>query len=317
MNKRLTLQQVEIVKELYRSGFTPLEIKEKMNFSYHQPIFNVLKKIPDYIPYRNGRNSSRKYHFNERYFDIIDSEEKAYFLGFICADGSLDLKHKRLRIALQKQDHEILEKIISSIGSNREVIYYTKQSNFSYGRREFQMCYVDFCSEIMINSLANKGLNNRKSDTLNSGILTFVPDNLIRHFLRGYFDGDGNIMFGRKYLSGIKYNINICGNLEFLENTFGKYFPTSNKYYKDKISKQCWVYKISSKERVVLFLKYLYDNSSFYLQRKYNIYLIACGHLKPIELLETRNLIIIDDIDGQSAAEPLYEEGSETIETLI
>ena len=120
--------------------------------------------------------------------------------------------------------------------------------------------------------LLKMGLGGKKTYTLNSSILNHVPKYLIRDFLRGYFDGDGNVFFGKKYQSGIKYNINVCGNEEFLLNTFQKYFPTSNKLYKDKYSKQCWVWKISSKEKVLNFLHYLYYNSSIFLSRKYLAY---------------------------------------------
>ena len=92
----------------------------------------------------------------------------------------------------------------------------------------------------------------------------------MRDFLRGYFDGDGNVFFGRRYDSGYKYNINICGNEDFLLKSFQVYFPSSNKLYKDLYSKQCYVWKISQRDKVKDFMYYLYYNSSISLQRKYN-----------------------------------------------
>ena len=56
-------------------------------------------------------------------------------------------------------------------------------------------------------------------------------------------------------------------------------------FYKN--SKQCWTWNVTSKERVINFLSYLYKDSSIYLDRKYNIYKLSCAHVKPIELLET------------------------------
>ena len=91
--------------------------------------------------------------------------------------------------------------------------------------------------------------NNSEIYTLNSDILKFIPKYLIKDFLRGYFDGDGNVMFGKKYTSGIKYNINICGNEEFLLNTYQIFFPSTNKMYFDKKSKQTFIWKISSKNK--------------------------------------------------------------------
>ena len=44
------------------------------------------------------------YEFNEHYFDDIDSNEKAYFLGFIAADGGVGRQKGPLSFNLQKQD---------------------------------------------------------------------------------------------------------------------------------------------------------------------------------------------------------------------
>ena len=120
--------------------------------------------------------------------------------------------------------------------------------------------------------LLKMGIGGKKTYSLNSSILKYVPHYLIRDFLRGFFDGDGNVFFGKRYSSGIKYNINVCGNKEFLLNTFQKYFPSINKLYKVLHSKQCYTWKISSKKRVFEFLCFLYRNSSIFLSRKYLVY---------------------------------------------
>lgn len=120
--------------------------------------------------------------------------------------------------------------------------------------------------------LINMGLGGNKTYSLTSNILQYVPKYLIRDFLRGYFDGDGNVFFGKKYDSGIKYTINVCGNKDFLLGSFQRYFPTTNKLYKDLYSKCCYTWKISAKNKVLKFLHYLYYNSSICLSRKYLVY---------------------------------------------
>jgi hypothetical protein len=74
------------------------------------------------------------------------------------------------------------------------------------------------------------------------------------------------------FYSGFKYNINICGNEDFLLKSFQVYFPSNNVLYKDLYSKQCYVWKLSSKDKVSKFMDYLYCNSSIFLSRKYNEY---------------------------------------------
>ena len=142
---------------------------------------------------------------------------------------------------------------------------------------------LQISSKNFVKPLLNMNLGNNKTYTLNSDILKFIPKYLTKDFLRGYFDGDGNVMFGKKYTSGIKYNINICGNEEFLSNTYQIFFPSTNKMYFDKKSKQTFIWKISSKNKVQQFLHYLYNNSKIHLKRKYKIYLKSKhAHLKPI-----------------------------------
>ena len=131
-------------------------------------------------------------------------------------------------------------------------------------------------AELQINSvklvspLFNMGLTINKTYTLNGDILKYIPKYIMRDFLRGYFDGDGNVIFGKRYSSGYKYNINICGNEDFLLKSFQTYFPSVNKLYKDLYSKQCYIWKISQRDKVKDFMYYLYYNSSIFLKRKYN-----------------------------------------------
>ena len=67
---------------------------------------------------------------------------------------------------------------------------------------------------------------------------------------------------------------------EFLLNTYQKHFPSSNKMYFEKKSKQTIIWKLSSKNKVKEFLHWLYNNSKIHLNRKYKIYLKSRGHVK-------------------------------------
>lgn len=164
--------------------------------------------------------------------------------------------------------------------SNAPLKHITRPNPYKKGKPFCDMVTVDFASKKLVTPLINAGITSNKTYTLTSDILKIVPTELVRHFLRGYFDGDGNVIYGKKYASGIKYNINICGNEEFLLNTFQVCFPSTNKMYYEKKSKQVYVWKISSKDNVTRFLNYLYSDSNIYLQRKYLIYENA--HIKPL-----------------------------------
>lgn len=257
--------QEEITK-LYQEGKTAKEISSSLGFKYHQPVYNYFKKMGWG---RTGKTGKRIYKVNEDFFKCINTEEKAYILGFICADGHIE--KDRLNITVSIKDRDILEKIRYAMHSNHPIKEVQRTNPYKKTNRENLIL-----SELMIGSvelvkpLFNMGLTTNKTYTLNGDILKYIPKYLIRDFLRGYFDGDGNVFFGRRYSSGYKYNVNICGNEDFLLKSFQAYFPSNNKLYKDLYSRQCYVWKISQKDKVRDFMYYLYYNSSIFLQRKYN-----------------------------------------------
>lgn len=255
----------EQITAMYKKGMTGKQIVDALHFKNHQPVYNYFRKRGWK---RSGKITKKKYHVNDSYFKVINTEEKAYILGFLCADGHIS--HTDIRIEVAEKDIDILYKIRKALNSNHPIRDTYKKNPYKNSKRtNLTLKIVKICGVHLTRPLLNMGLGGKKTYTLNSSVLNYVPKYLIRDFLRGYFDGDGNVFYGKKYTSGIKYNINVCGNEEFLLNTFQKYFPTTNKLYKDLYSKQCWVWKISSKERVLEFLRYLYYNSSIFLDRKY------------------------------------------------
>ena len=257
--------QEEITK-LYQENKTAKEISSLLGFKYSQPVYNYFKKMGWK---RTGKAGKRIYKVDENFFKCINTEEKAYILGFICADGHIE--KDRLDITVSIKDRDILEKIRYAMHSNHPIKEINKINPYKKTNREvLTLVELMIGSVELVKPLFAMGLTTNKTYTLNGDILRYIPKYLIRDFLRGYFDGDGNVFFGRRYDSGYKYNINICGNEDFLLKSFQTYFPSSNKLYKDLYSKQCYVWKISQKDKVRDFMYYLYYNSSIFLQRKYN-----------------------------------------------
>ena len=258
----------EEIEKLYLEGKTAKEISSQLRFKYHQPVYNYFKKRGWE---RNGKSGKITYKVDEDFFECINTEEKAYILGFICADGHIS--EDRLVITVSEKDIDILEKIRNAMHSNHPIKRVKKSNPYQKSKRK-QLTLVELMigRRELVKPLFNMGLTTDKTYTLNGDILKYVPKYLIRDFLRGYFDGDGNVFFGRRYASGYKYNVNVCGNEDFLLKSFQVYFPSNNKLYKDLYSKQCYIWKISSRDKVRDFMYCLYYNSSIFLQRKYNEY---------------------------------------------
>lgn len=140
------------------------------------------------------------HHFSNRrirhdFFKNIQTELQAYLLGFYAADGSIDEKRKTFRVHLSSKDSEIVylyKDVISpdarlfsiNKGTENNIIRVKKIiDNGSIG--------VDITSSILVTDLVNLGIGYGK--TKKGWTMPNIPKNLIRHFIRGYFDGDGSV----------------------------------------------------------------------------------------------------------------------------
>lgn len=176
----------------------------------------------------NNYNHGRKYYFNEKYFDTIDNEHKAYWLGFIYADGSHNTNRYSLTITLQPRDGYFLELFLKDIECTRPLSYaYNKKYDRLYPTAHVQHPYLS-------SALINKGVDSDKSFKIRFPSDDIVPLNLKRHFIRGYFDGDG-CLSNPKNIHYISYSF--IGNDEFLDGLQNFLIDNMNDYKKTNIRK--------------------------------------------------------------------------------
>lgn len=124
---------------------------------------------------------------NESYFDEIDTPNKAYILGFLYADGYNNRINNSIVLSLSKEDREILEKISKEVGSNKP-LFESDYVNKNDGT-ERHMLILTMASKHMCEALEKWGLTQNKTFTIT--FPDFLREDLIPHFVRGYFDGDG------------------------------------------------------------------------------------------------------------------------------
>ena len=153
---------------------------------------------------------ARRYTLNENYFEKIDSANKAYFLGFLMADGCIYSRkttknkcQKWVRLSIHKKDIEVLEKFKEELKSNLPILI---------GKDD--MASITIVSDIMADHLSKYGIVERK--TWSSSIVTdLIPDEYLFSLLTGHFDGDGSIMVEKeKTHIPSAYSISIVGNYE-------------------------------------------------------------------------------------------------------
>lgn len=209
-----------------------------------------------------GHNGAKKMHFDTKYFNIIDTEEKAYWLGFIAADGNVHRTNKtgavnRLQINLKGSDIAHLNKFQCAIGSSYKV--YEKTINNS------KVCQLKVNSKHMCDDLSKYGVVPRKSISYQPPVL---ERELIRHFIRGYWDGDGWITSSkRKTSNGYRNNIGIVGGPIALEY-FKRFLPNGFSIYKLKCNSNVLSLEASSKKTITLMYDFLYQDATIFLDRK-------------------------------------------------
>lgn len=215
----------------------------------------------------------RKHFFNEDYFEVIDSEQKAYWLGFISADGTITKASQwdsyRLRINLQIMDKGHLILLRDHIGAkSSNIIDYLSDSSAS-GFGTSQQSRIVLNSKKMCSDLKRYNVVVNKSDIIE------MPDlkkDLVRHYIRGFIDGDGSFHYcPRKGTDKFRFSFEVVGNsLKILEQ-FQKFFAEHGiklGIYQRKGGKSHRL--MSGSGRAISMLSDLiYKDATVYLERKY------------------------------------------------
>jgi len=280
----------ELAKEYLETGISLTKMSEKYEIS-RSILTNRFKKLG--VKIVNRQNEVK---FDESVFDLIDSEEKAYWLGFIYADGYIDANKFIFEISLKSSDKEHLEKFNKFMKHKDK--NHVKISNSKCGDKCFERCRWYVSNKHLWNILNSYGCTPNKSLTLEfPNFLIFKYDHLIRHFIRGYFDGDGS--FSRYLLKTcVNPHIQIIGTHAFLTKIL-EYSQLNGRFGKDKRWKNNTEYIEFDKENGIKFINYIYDNCTIYLDRKYKLYQFFKQGSRSLqewrELLQTKNGEICDD----------------------
>ena len=195
------------------------------------------------------------YNYNRNFFSKIDTEEKAYWAGFIAADGNIRKDYGKTRVELNIQDIKHLEKLRKSLDGNMPIAESIRPNNHS--------CYLDMNSKQIGRDLTALGITPNKSLTLNVNF-DMIPYELIHHFIRGYFDGDGSI--SHTVQDGvIRWQVSFIGTeifLNYLMDFFDRHhqLSTCGRNFRFNFSRFVDVKHI---------LNIMYENATIYLDRKF------------------------------------------------
>src|ERR1035437_41088 len=236
------------INRLYTDGYTIQEISK---------IFNINRGVVRRRLIKNNiilRVPNQKIYFDETFFTEIDSPEKEYWLGFICADGFHDKYQFKVKLCIKDKEHLI--KLKEAMGSNHH-IYDTKNDT------SFRICSKQLCD-----ILDGHGCMTRKSLIIKYPNINPV---LNRHFIRGVFDGDG-CFYVSSSGNARAFSI-VSGSYDFvyeIHSLLTSEVGIQSHLYERTLKQKNKIYaiQITKKRDLEKLFTYLYDGS-ICLSRKY------------------------------------------------
>lgn len=230
---------------------------------------------------------------NENYFNIINTEAKAYFLGLLYSDGTVAsdrylgngkiILRNQISIAVKEDDKHILESFLKELNSNYKIYNIKNQLKSPNWKNQV---VVTVTSKQIKNDLIKLGCIPNKTINLSFPTESIVPNEFLNHFIRGYFDGDGCIWIGSRkemtYNDGIllKKRTRIIHNMKFHITGLYSFINTlqdvlinninlsKTKLYHTKKNDDIVTMEYSGKNNIKKFYEYIYKDSTIFLLRK-------------------------------------------------
>lgn len=251
------------LKEQFDLYKTPTEVSRATGY----PRTCITRYAKRFGIYESKFNRKQKLQFDFNYFNVIDSADKAYFLGFIMADGCMYQKKDKSKayqfsIKLSEKDSDIIEKFCEHIGFPKDKIRY--RSGIRQGH-ECKAVEVQINDQVFCNHLLNKGIVPQKTGQ------EYMPDcnGFEIDFIRGFIDGDGWIYDRTKDENKFRFEIGYCSTSENIMNDINNFliinYDISMNYTE---SKAVMSHKTTAKNKVFKLINNIYYDNCIALNRK-------------------------------------------------
>lgn len=260
--RRTSSLKEAILKEYFENKLSVQKIHEKLDIG-KSTIGFILAEVG------GGRSAQeaklKTYSCDESFFEEINTPEKAYWFGFIAADGNLH--QKKLQICLAAKDKDHLNLFCQRINFNGVLFKDGTNNRLIIARKKIH------------DDLIKNGMAINKTFKINEHLFDKIPEKYISAAMLGYFDGDGSFSIKRPK----KYNphntayldFNLVGNESFLSffqkklTELGIKCPNPKK---DKRTKNTYyIVTRLTKERARILYSFFYEgenSSKDFLDRK-------------------------------------------------
>lgn len=260
----VTLKREKLAIEYYNK-YQNLDKVEMLIHMNSKTIKKILKKNGIHVLSNSEAHKVRT--IDENFFDNIDSHRKAYYLGFLCADGSVSGSNNRVQVSIQERDRNIIDALKEDLKTDYKIV----KMSYSQKNQNWQdQCCLTITNAAIHDALILHGVIPNKSKLLE------FPKGLDKKyyssFILGYMDGDGNISKNPKdmrcnFVSTEKFCLSVA---DILKEELGINCSIMLCHRNSKVATR--VLQIAGKNQVSKFLNWIYSDCDIYLERKYKIY---------------------------------------------
>lgn len=261
MSKIISQDVIQQMREFYQSRpMTQKEVADR--FGYCLPtVAKILKDLPQYT-----KSNIFNPELDESFFEVIDTEDKAYYLGLLITDGNVFKANEHrasISITLDQNDAYLLDHWKDCLKS-RTSLGHDGRGCVQYAVRSLKMA----------NDLAKYGVVPRK--TLSAYLPEIEDKSQMRHLVRGLIDGDGGI-YAHMHNGKFSHQIKLCGTERLMKETLAfidselhlKYVPKVYTYKNKPLS----MLQISNIQDMNRLGNWLYADAFVYMDRKYRKFL--------------------------------------------
>lgn len=258
-----------IWKDKLENNLSLSDLKKK----YFNTVDYWLKKYQFYIPDKKivrSRNKIDNFNWNG---EQITNEIEAYIIGLLMSDGYVTVGNGMVGLRLTNKGGEL--ELISQINN-----YLLKNPKELKVNSKNKIDYKVYSEEFMQNIISLGVVPNKTYTNLH---IPKMDESLVRHFIRGYFDGDGSIFYDRQYLK-----TNICSISETILLEIQEVLSKNNIESKIDIeiregkplktpqgdtittAKNMYRLYVRKQDEIVKFRDFIYSDSNIYLKRKFD-----------------------------------------------
>lgn len=217
----------------------------------------------------NTRLKNRYIIANEGYFEVIDTSDKAYFLGLLFADGYVGINDEVI-LSLKNVDNtkEVMQTLLDNIGCTNDIKEIIPKTGFETTNTFLKL---QFSNTKINNDLRKHGMSEYKSNSRKCIPKDVVDNKLERDFIRGLYDGDGSFFIKNKHMPTPQLSVIFMSNESLLleiKNFIENKLSLNNVKIRKTKSEEVSELRYGGNKQCKRISDYLYENTSLYLSHK-------------------------------------------------